>query len=287
MAALQLALDVHCLLKAAMSAVGMQSAHSGGVRRVQGLHDLQMGAEAVCLPVAGPLRHKARPGRALDTCSSEGTWCSAALAGTSLGRCARRTATSSHRCAGGLHAACVDGTAIIVACTSLSAVYLPGACRMLIVCLWLPAPQTAHAPEGTCLHVQVWVLNPRYRVGALRVRKFSILQEGHNNSVLALARGHYTEREMVRRPFSSFEAEQELRMPKVSTPETLACINPRSGCAWLASRYVHARHWPCHVLAEPSMLVTAYQQMLGLDRVLWRTSYSTTEKRGGAQVSKI
>ena len=42
------------------------------------------------------------------------------------------------------------------------------------------------------------MLNPRYRVSALRVRKFSILQEGHNNSVLALARGHYTERELVR-----------------------------------------------------------------------------------------
>ena len=45
---------------------------------------------------------------------------------------------------------------------------------------------------------QVWVLNPRYRVGALKQRKFSILEEGRNNSVLALARGHYVERELVR-----------------------------------------------------------------------------------------
>jgi hypothetical protein len=46
----------------------------------------------------------------------------------------------------------------------------------------------------------VWVLNPRYRVGALRKRKFSILEEGRNNSVLALARGHYTEQELVPLP---------------------------------------------------------------------------------------
>ncbi len=44
---------------------------------------------------------------------------------------------------------------------------------------------------------QVWTLNRRYRVGALKQRKFRILDEGRNNSALALAKGHYQERELV------------------------------------------------------------------------------------------
>lgn len=44
---------------------------------------------------------------------------------------------------------------------------------------------------------QVWTLNRRYRVGALKQRKFRILDEGRNNSALALAKGHYQEQELV------------------------------------------------------------------------------------------
>ena len=44
---------------------------------------------------------------------------------------------------------------------------------------------------------QVWNLNHRYRVGALRKHKYSILHEGRNNSVVALARGQYDEKELV------------------------------------------------------------------------------------------
>ena len=47
---------------------------------------------------------------------------------------------------------------------------------------------------------QVWNLNHRYRVGALRKHKYSILHEGRNNSVVALARGNYDEKELVRLP---------------------------------------------------------------------------------------
>lgn len=45
---------------------------------------------------------------------------------------------------------------------------------------------------------QVWHLTGRYRVGALKQRKFSILDPGRNNSVLALVRGNYEEKELVR-----------------------------------------------------------------------------------------
>ena len=47
---------------------------------------------------------------------------------------------------------------------------------------------------------QTWNLNHRYRVGALRKHKYSILHEGRNNSVVALARGNYDEKELVRLP---------------------------------------------------------------------------------------
>jgi hypothetical protein len=47
---------------------------------------------------------------------------------------------------------------------------------------------------------QIWKLNHRYRIGALRKHKYSILHEGRNNSVVALARGQYDEKELVSPP---------------------------------------------------------------------------------------
>ena len=52
---------------------------------------------------------------------------------------------------------------------------------------------------------QVWKLNHRYRIGALRKHKYSILHEGRNNSVVALARGQYDEKELVSPPSLSYQ----------------------------------------------------------------------------------
>ena len=65
----------------------------------------------------------------------------------------------------------------------------------------LPAAGTSSAPSGrrtptTC--PRCGVLKPALPGGGAQKRKFSILEEGRNNSVLALARGHYVERELVR-----------------------------------------------------------------------------------------
>ncbi|CAK0780512.1 hypothetical protein CVIRNUC_005077 [Coccomyxa viridis] len=74
---------------------------------------------------------------------------------------------------------------------------------------------------------QVWNLNHRYRVGALRKHKYSILHEGRNNSVVALARGQYDEKELW-----SFKIHNGRHIIKDTDKTTLAFNNADDARLW-------------------------------------------------------
>ncbi|EIE22257.1 DUF1336-domain-containing protein [Coccomyxa subellipsoidea C-169] len=93
---------------------------------------------------------------------------------------------------------------------------------------------------------QVWTLNRRYRLGILKERKFRILDEGRNNSALALAKGNYQERDLF-----CFKLHNGKHLIKDTDKVTLAFHNEEEARLWYTTFQTVIGDLAAKAAAEP------------------------------------